>query len=836
MLRKFLSTLILVLLPLYVAAQSMTDTEVLKFIQKEYSKGTSQTEILTKLLKKGVTTAQLQRIRKKYNKQQELLKKTKTEEDEKDETRLKESTRLKDKSKKSKGTGRLEDKTQTSKYMQEELDLFEGDSLYIEEEEKPEKEIFGHNIFNNELLTFEPGINLSAPANYRLGTGDNVVIEIWGASQQTIETEVSSEGTVTIEGVGPVRIAGMTVTQANSALKSSIGQYFKGSNIQLSVQDSRTVNVQVLGEVKTPGTYTLSALSSAFNALYSAGGISEVGSLRDIRVYRAGKMISKIDVYEYIFHGSSKGDVQLQDNDVVVVGAYKCLVNIVGGVKRPMYYEMRETESVGTLIEYAGGFTGDAVKDNVTLVRKSGSINSIFTVDEFQLNNFLVHDADSVNVNILLTSDYSNLLEIKGAVERPGSYQLGDNITTLKDLVAAAGGLKRDAFTTRVIIHRKRADKTLEVHNVNIGDIMEGRAPDFALQKDDAVFIPNVTDMKGEQTLSIDGEVREPGEYVYADNTTIEDLILMAGGLTESASVAKVDVFRRISNPSATEESDYITENFSFPIKEGFGIDGEKGFVLQPYDQVMVRKSPVYSTQENVTIRGFVNFPGKYSMSNKHYKLTDLIKDAGGLSKFGYAKGARLRRQLNDEERMIREQTIKAQQIDILEAATSADKDFNKELVDSLLSLKINQGSTYLVAINLDEALKHPESEDNIDLRKGDVLFVPQFSNTVKVSGAVGYSVSMQYKEDEPLSYYIKHAGGYDDRAKKKGVYSIALNGEVTQLKSSSRKGIEPGCEIVVPTKTAEKKGMSTAEILSIGSSAASIAAVIATIANLLKK
>jgi len=807
----------------------MTDAQVIKFIQKEYTKGSSQTQIVTKLLKQGVTTAQLQRVRKKYNKQQELLKQQQTEEDEKDAERIKEDTRKKT------GTGKIDDKKQVSKYMQEELELFEGDSLYFEEEEK-EKEIFGHNIFNNELLTFEPGTNMSAPANYRLGTGDNVVIEIWGASQQTIETVVSSEGTVTIEGVGPVRIGGMTVTQANSALKSSIGQYYKGSNIMLSVQDSRTINVQVLGEVKTPGTYTLSALCSAFNALYSAGGISEVGSLRDIRVYRSGRVISKIDVYDYIFHGNSAGDVQLQDNDVVVVGAYKCLVNIVGGVKRPMYYEMRDTESVGTLIEYAGGFTGDAVKENVAVIRKSGSMNSIFTVDEFQLNNFLVHDADSVNVGVVQTSDYSNLLEIKGAVERPGSYQLSDNISTIKDLIAAAGGLKRDAFTNRVIIHRKKADRTLEVHNVNIGDIMDGKAPDFPLQKDDEVFIPNITDMRGEQILSIDGEVREPGDYVYADNTTVEDLILMAGGLTESASLAKVDVYRRVSNPKATEEMDNITENFSFSIKEGFVIDGEPGFVLKPYDQVMVRKSPVYSTQENVIVRGYVNFPGKYSMSNKHYKLTDLIKDAGGISKFGYSKGARLRRQMNDEERMIREQTIKAQQIDILEAATNADKDFNKELVDSLLSLKNNQGSTYLVAINLEKAMNDPSSDENIDLREGDVLFVPQYSNTVKVSGAVGYSVSMQYKEGEPLSYYIKHAGGYDDRAKKKGVYSIALNGQVTQLKNSSKKGIEPGCEIVVPTKTAEKKGMSTAEILSIGSSAASIAAVIATLANVLKK
>ena len=828
MLKRIILSLFVALSPLYLMAQAMTDNQVINFIQKETSKGTSQAQIIQKLIRQGVTTAQLQRIRKKYNQQQEELQQSFTPEEKRDADRIAEPQQQ------NLGTGRLNGSRQLQRNMGEELSLFKGDSLYLVDETK--KEIFGHNIFNNELLTFQPSTNMPTPANYRLGAGDNVVIEVWGASQQTINGVVSGDGTITIEGVGPIRVAGMTVTQANEALKKRMGTYYKDSNIQLTVYDARTVQVQVLGEVNTPGTYTVSSLSTAFNALYSAGGISDVGSLRDIKVYRAGKVIASIDVYDFIFHGNAAGDVHLQDNDVVVVGPYSCLVVIDGGVKRPMYYEMLPSESVGTLIEYAGGFTGDAYKKSVSLTRKSGAQNSIHTVDEFQFNNFLVDDADSVYVGVILTSDYTNLLEIKGAVERPGTYQLGDNISSLKDLINAAGGLKRDAFTNRVIIHRRKADRTLEVLNVNIGDVMNGTAPDVIRQKDDAVFIPNNTDMKGEQTLSIYGEVREPGEYSYADNTTIEDLVLMAGGLTEAASTAKVNVYRRVVNSDALEETDNLTENFTFSIKDGFVIDGTQGFILQPFDQVMIRKSPVYNTQENVTINGYVNFPGRYAMSSKHYRLSDLIRDAGGVSRYGYSKGARLRRSLNNEERMIREQTIRAQQIDILEAATNADKDFNKELVDSLLSMKINQGSTYLVAVNLEEALKNPGGPEDIELRENDVIYVPQFSNTVKVSGAVGYSVSMQYKEGEPLSYYIKHAGGYDDRAKKKGVYSIALNGQVTQLKSSSKKGIEPGCEIVVPTKTVERKGMSTAEILSIGSSAASIAAVIATIANIMKK
>ena len=443
-------------------------------------------------------------------------------------------------------------------------------------------------------------------------------------------------------------------------------------------------------------------------------------------------------------------------------------------------------------------------------------------------------DADSVFVGTT-SSEFANKVEVRGAVERPGEYELGGTIHSVKDLIAVAGGLRKEAFTSRVMIHRKKADMTLEIVNMDIQAILNGTAPDIPLKKDDRLFIPNKSDMQGFMTLNVEGEVRFPGMYPYAENTTVEDLILQAGGLTESASLAKVDVFRRINDASATTESENLTQNFSFSLKEGFVIDGEQGFKLLPYDQVIVRKSPVYHEQENVTIDGAVNFTGKYAMSSKHYRLADLVNHAGGLSQFAYAKGARLRRMLSPEEIQIREQMIRAQQIEILEEATKGDKDFNAALTDSLLSMKMNQGSTYLVGIDLEAAMKNPDGPENIELRKGDILYVPQYSSTVKVSGAVAYSVSMPYIKGKSLKYYIEHAGGFDDKARKKSVYAIGLNGRVTKLKKSSSKGIEPGCEIVVPTKTNNGNRMSTAEILSIGSSSASIAAVIATIANLLK-
>ena len=809
MIRKLLAALLVSMIAVVAEAQSMTDDQVVNYIQKEKVKGTPDKQIALDLLKQGVSTTQLQRIRRKYQSAQNTQVQQLQQPIPKDDT--------------------------PSATTAAQPEVLLDDTLYTEEEpaEPTEDDVFGRNIFNNRLLTFQPSQNVATPQNYRLGPGDAVVIEVWGAAQQTFNKTISADGTVTVEGVGPVRLAGLTVGQANTTLRSRLGQFYHDSNIQLAVEGIRSIQVQVLGEVRVPGTYTVSSLSSAFNALYSAGGISDLGTLRDIKVYRSGRQVATIDVYDYLLTGNSSGDIRLHDNDVVVVGPYDCIVSIRGDVKRPMNYEMKKTETVASLLSYAGGFSGRAYKKSVTLTRRSGPSYSIHTVDEFQFGSFTLDDADSVFVGAT-SSEFENRVEIRGAVERPGEYALSSSLRTLRELVAAGGGLRPEAFTNRVMIQRRKHDMTLEVLTVDISEILMGRTPDIPLQSYDVLFVPSITDMQGQRTLTIDGEVRFPGDYPYAENMTVEDLVLQAGGLTDAASISKVDVYRRINNSKALEKGDTLTQNFSFSLKEGFVIDGRPAFRLMPFDQVVVRRSPVYQNQENVTIDGAVNFTGTYAMSNKHYRLTDLVKDAGGLSRFAYAKGARLRRSLSKEERMIREQTIRDQQISILEEATRGDKDFNRELVDSLLSLKINQGSTYLVSIDLEAALENPDGPENVELQKGDMLYVPQYTSTVKVTGDVGYAVSMPYKKGKNLNYYIKHAGGYGDRARKNKVYSIGLNGRVTKLSGMSSKGIEPGCEIVVPTKTRNNR-MSTAEILSIGSSSASIAAVIATIANLLK-
>lgn len=831
----------------FIFSQSMSDDQVVRYVMEQQEKGKDQQYIVSQLLQKGVTVDQLRRIRKKYEAEQKqpgALDLTGTTQPKSGTSRLR-TNKEKTRDERQKQNGYMvrsrreikdgEDKTLKGQQLNEEIGFMDIDSLiyYRNYFKEDDRQVFGRNIFNNEMLTFEPSMNIPTPANYRLGAGDAVIIDVWGASQTTFEGTVSPDGTVTIEGVGPLALAGMTVKEANEYVKKQLGRFYANSNITLTVGETRSIQVQVMGEVMVPGTYTLSALSSAFNALYAAGGISEIGTLRDIKVFRQGRVVSTIDVYDYILNGNTKGDIRLADNDVIVVGPYECLVNIRGKVKRPMFYEMKENESVSRILDYAGGFAGDAYTDNVRLIRKSGREYSVYTVDEFEMNGFLLKDGDSLYVDSVIPR-FSNMAEIRGAVFHPGQYQMDGSIKTVRQLIKAADGLREDAFLKRAVMHRQKEDLTMEALSVDVEGIMDGTVADIPLRKNDILFIPSLLDMKGERTLTIDGEVNFPGIYQYADNTTIEDLVLQAGGFTEAASMAKVDVFRRIKNPDAVTDDEKLSETYSFSLRDGLVMGDGQDFHLQPYDEVFVRKSPAYSEQRNVKVSGAVNFSGSYAMDNKDYRLSDLVKAAGGLSSLAYAKGARLQRLLTEEEKKQRESAMKASQIQVYEESLRSEKEFNMAQADSILNLKLDLGDTYPVAINLEKAMKNPGSLDDVRLREGDELVVPQFSNTVKISGEVMYPISINYEKGKPLSYYIKRAGGYADRAHKSRVYTIYMNGSVEQLGRRSSKSIQPGCEIVVPTKPQRNK-MTPQEMMTIGTSTASIATMIATLVNILK-
>lgn len=829
------------------SAQKMTDSQIIDFVKQEQTKGTNQQTIVTKLLQKGVTTDQLRRIRRKYEAEQaqmgavDLKKgndltssdKGKNRQRTNKEKALEQFQKQNGYMVKSQNLNQNKTRDEQMQEMNEAINFMDIDSLiYYQNYFRDENQVFGRNIFNNKNLSFEPNQNMATPSNYRLGAGDNVIIDVWGASQETFESTISPDGVVIIEGVGPIKLAGLTVQQAKTTLKNKLGERYADCQFNLSVGDVRSIQVQVVGEVIMPGTYTLSSLSSAFNALYAAGGINETGTLRNIKVFRNGRNIATIDVYDFLMHGNSSGNVRLEDNDVIMVGPYDCLVNVRGKVKRPMFYEMKSTESVKQLLAYAGGMTGNAYTKNVRLTRKAGEEYSIHTIDEFQMSSFCIKDGDSLYVDSILPR-YSNMVEIRGAVKHPGQFQLGGAIQSVRDLLKAGDGLAEDAFQTRAVMHRQKEDLTLEMVSVNVEAILNGSQPDIALRKGDVLFIPSIVNMKGEQTLTINGEVLYPGVYQFADSTSVEDLILQAGGLTDAASLAKVDVFRRVNDANSIQDEGKMAEAFSFSIDKNFSKQ-DKSFTLKPFDVVVVRKSPSYSEQRNVSVTGCVNFEGQYSMTSNAYRLSDLIKAAGGLTSIGYSKGARLNRIMTQDERLQRESALRAAQISMYEEAMQSEKGYNINQADSLLQMKMDLGSTYPVAVNLDKALEEPGGQYDIVLREGDQLVVPQFSNTVKISGEVSYPISMNYKKGESLSYYIKRAGGYGNKAKKKGVYAIYMNGAVEKIRKRNSNDIQPGTEIVVPTKQQTKR-MTTGEVMAIASGSASLASVVVALISILK-
>ena len=809
-----------------MAQSSMTDDQVLKYLVTETQKGTSQQKMAAELLKKGVTTTQLQRVRKKAEKLREEA----------------ESTGKKDKkkNKKSKKDDNELD-MDASQSRAEELGLEQSDDELVGESsddilgitEEDQRQVFGRNIFNAKNLTFQPSTNIATPANYTIGPADMVTINIWGASQQTIEAEVSSDGYIVIEGVGPIKLAGLNVERAKSILRNTLSQHYSDCSIDLSLSETRSIQVQVMGEAKVPGTYTLSSLSTAFNALYMAGGISKIGTLRDIKVYRGGKNISSIDVYDYILNGNSRGDIRLEDNDVIVVGAYNCLVQIKGNVKRPMWYEMKKSETVKDLLNYAGSFTGNAYTKNVRLTRKSGEEYSIHTIDEFQMGSFTMADEDMIEVDSI-RARFSNKVEVRGAAKHPGLFELGGKIQSVRDLLLAAEGLSEDAYEGRAIMHRENEDLTLRMINVDIHGIIAGKVSDIPLKNNDVLFIPSKSDMLGERIIDVKGEVTYPGQYPYADNTTIQDIILQTGGLTEAGSLARIDVFRRIRDNRSPLAGTNSSINFSFSLDENYTIQQDTTFFLEPYDIVVVRKSPSYEEQQNVTAQGEVNFEGQYSLTNKNYRLSDLVKACGGLTDMAYIRGAKLTRLMTQEEMEQRDQANLKAQIQLYEDGLKEGKDMNMQIADSLLSLKTNTSNTFPVAINLEKAIDNPGSDDDILLREGDILSVPEKSNIIKISGEVMYPVSMSYENGKNLSYYIHHAGGYSSNASKRKVYGINANGSVVKLSSNSARDIEPGMEIIVPQKSAKKK-LSTTEIIGIGSGVAALASVIVALLNAIK-
>ena len=872
--KRYILSVLLTLCTLDGFAQSsMTDTQVMEFVQKEHKRGTSQAQIVTKLMQSGVDISQIRRVREAYEKMQKgnaafgaTTEKTAADRSRTNNGQLhpgKSRRQIADATLDSYNTeeqevnrysdGRVSaNRSWTNTYdendgeylkMQEEMNAWmpqDTATMYnnlLKQLSRNRKKVWGRDIFNNKSLSFEPNMNMALPRNYRIGPGDAVFIDVYGASQKSYQTTVAPDGIITLDGFGPIQVSGLTVAQANSRIREKLGRRYSSSSIRLSVGQTHTIMVNVVGEVKTPGTYTLSAFATVFNALYMAGGIGELGTLRNIKVYRGGSLISTVDVYDFLRRGHLTGNVRLADNDVIVVGPYEMLAQVSGKVKRPMFYEMKRGESLGTLISYAGGFAGDAYTRSVRVRRKTGRQYSIFNVNEFDMRSFRVSDEDSVSVDSVIPR-YENMVEVKGAVFRPGMYEVGGRINSVRGLIEAADGLTEAAFSPHAVLHRKKADRTLEVISVDVDGILTGRVADIPLQNEDVLFIPTKIKVQEQQTITIHGEVLYPGVYKYADNESLEDFILQAGGLKQTASTVRVDVSRRISNPQALAPDSVIARTYSFSLRDGFVIDGAPGFVLEPFDEVYVRKSPGTTVQQNVSIEGEVVFAGNYTLTSRRMRLSDIFKAAGGGTELAYIKGARLERRPTPSERLRMEAAYKMQQeqqrknmIDLAVKTKNATIVQAVQENDKKTQEKFQVPDSYPVGIELDKAIANPGGDEDVLLREGDRIIVPQYNGTVKINGAVMYPNTVGYVEGKSVAYYIDQAGGFASDAKKSNTYILYMNGMLAKVGHNAK--VRPGCEIIVPTKIQSR--MSLAETLSVGSSAASIAAVIATIASLLK-
>ena len=787
--------------PLLMAQSSMTDQQVLEYVKQGMSEGKDQRQMATELARRGVTREQAERVKKLYE-QEQGVSTSKMSGTELNEARLREAT---------------QEESTTSV-----LENPQPDSRELAQE----NQVFGRNIFNTRNLTFEPSVNIATPPNYRLGPGDEVIIDIWGTSQNTIRQQISPDGTINIEKIGPVSLSGMTVSEANGYLKRVLGKTYSGLDapdgtleIRLTLGNTRTIQINVMGEVVQPGTYALSSFSTVFHALYRAGGVSDIGSLRNVQVTRNGKTVAKVDVYDFIMKGKTQDDIRLQEGDVIIVPAYEALVQISGNVKRPMKFEMKKNETLATLINYAGGFSADAYTRSLRVVRQNGEEYEINTVKEVDYSAYPMRNGDVVTAEAILNR-FTNKLEVRGAVYRPGIYQLNGEINTVRALVNEAKGLMGDAFTNRAVLQREREDLTTEIISVDVRSIMAGTSPDIPLQKNDILYIPSIHDLEDRGDVAIFGEVAKPDSYSYSDNMTLEDLIIRAGGLRESASTVRVDVSRRIKDPKSTVSTDSIGQMFTFALKDGFVIDGEQGFTLQPYDQVFVRRSPGYQAQQNVRVTGEVIFGGTYAMTTTEERLSDLVKKAGGATPKAYLRGAKLIRVANDEE--------KKRMRDVINLM---NRQFGEAMMDSL---GIRVEDTFSVGIDLEKAMAQPGSEYDLVLREGDVLDVPKLNNTVKVNGAVMMPNTVGYLSDKNTNYYLDQAGGYALNAKKSKKFVIYMNGQVARIKGRSKDKIEPGCEIIVPSK--KNKKVNVGEILGYASSFGSLATMFATISNLIKK
>ena len=782
-------TLVLLLAALPSAAQRLTDIQMTEFIRQRHEQGAKAEAIANELLARGATADQLQRIQRNMEKLNMEQKGAEMKEEEAGNDAV-----LRANNGETPGTASVE------KHLAGEHDA-DG------------RKIFGHDIFRSRMLSFEPNVNIAVPDDYVLGAGDEIDINVNGASHHASHHTISPNGVIVLDLTGPVTLAGLTLSAARRTLNARLAPFYSGSTVSVSVGQTRTIGIHVMGEVAVPGSYTLSAFATVFHALYMAGGVGEIGTLRAIKVVRDGRIVANVDIYDYILHGRLSGNIMLRDGDVIIVGPYEQLVEMRGEVKRPMWYEVRAGESLQQALEAAGMFTENAHRASLRVERRTDSQRMVFTPSADDFATFLLADGDVVTADSSATH-YVNMAEVKGAVVRPGRYEISADVATVMSLVMQAGGLLPEAARDHAVLLRLKADGTHEAIGVDIDAILAGSVPDISLHSADVLTVASLKGQTEKRYLTIEGEVAMPGKFPYADNMTVKDLATLAGGMLETASLQGIEVARRTKVRPEAAGKDEGSETMLFSLHAEAGNQASPlhvgTFRLQPYDEVFVRRHADYNDRRSVNVRGEVNYAGRYVLTSDEERLSDVMKRTGGFTSRASMADARLVRKMNEEEYLRRKTLL----------------DRSRHSADSLNVDIISFSDTYNVAIDLEAAMNRPGSEDDIVLRDGDEIVIPQHSSTVTVSGEVMHPNTVTYAPGKEMAYYINQAGGYSQDAQSRKSYIIYNNGAVSR---ASKGKIMPGCEIVVPTRHRRNNTRSLSTSLSVTTALATVAAVLVT-------
>lgn len=686
-----------------------------------------------------------------------------------------------------------------------------------------EKRIFGDDLFNTTNLTFEPNLKIATPANYMLGPDDELVIDIYGYNEATYKLKVTPEGYIRIPIVGPVQVAGSTIEQAKrkiiTQLRGIYSEISQGNtSVNITLGAIRSIKIHIIGEVNTPGTYTLPSLATVFNALYASGGPNQNGSFRNIMIIRNGKPLANIDIYDFLMKGELKNNIRLNDQDVIKIPAYETRVELVGEIKRPAFYECKNGEPLSALIKYAGGYTDVAYKERIKVTRNTGKEKSVADIPNEMLSMFIPQTGDVFEIGKII-SRYENRVIINGAVFRPGTYALEQGMT-LSKLIKKADGLKEDAFTTRAIVYRLLEDNSTEIISVDLNEILNG-SKDIELKREDMITINSKLALKEEYNIEIKGEVLNPGKYPYAENARVEDLIVAAGGLKENASRKKIEIARRFMNDGSVVSKESATI-INYEVTED--LKNTKDIHLEPFDLITVYSIPGYSTQKTIRIEGEVNYPGVFAISSKTDKISDVLKRAGGANDFAFINGATLIRtkQLTEAEKIIRQQKI--------EALTKETKDTSR--LQAIIDREVGSLTT-IVGIDLKKVIDNPGSKYDLLVEDGDLISIPSVKQTVKVSGEVLYPVRIPYSQFKSCASYIRGSGGYSQRALKKRTYVVYANGSAKASKRflfiTFHPKIKPGAEIIVPTKQ-ERQRTSVSEIVGIATSITTLMVLVLTL------